>query len=55
MLELTYSSGLRLAELASLQITDLDLSDKSLRITGKGNKTREVPMGGQACKALKYG
>lgn len=53
MLELTYSSGLRLAELASLQITDLDLSDKSLRITGKGNKTREVPMGGQACKALK--
>ena len=53
MLELTYSSGLRLAELASLQITDLDLSDKSLRVTGKGNKTREVPMGGQACKALK--
>jgi len=52
MLELTYSSGLRLAELANLQITDLDLTDQTLRVTGKGNKTRQVPMGGQACKAL---
>ncbi|HCH24927.1 MAG TPA: tyrosine recombinase XerC [Oceanospirillaceae bacterium] len=53
MLELTYSSGLRLAELANLQITDLDLTEQILRVTGKGNKTRQLPMGGQACKALK--
>ncbi|MDP6164792.1 MAG: tyrosine recombinase XerC [Gammaproteobacteria bacterium] len=53
MLELTYSSGLRLAELASLQITDLDLADRTLRVTGKGNKTRQVPMGNKACQAVK--
>ncbi|MDP6968231.1 MAG: tyrosine recombinase XerC [Gammaproteobacteria bacterium] len=52
MLELTYSSGLRLAELASLQVTDIDLPDQTLRVTGKGNKTRQVPMGSKACQAL---
>ncbi|MDP6190215.1 MAG: tyrosine recombinase XerC [Gammaproteobacteria bacterium] len=53
MLELTYSSGLRLAELAGLQITDIDLPDQTLRVTGKGNKTRQIPMGSKACQALK--
>ena len=40
MLELTYSCGLRLAELASLNVFDIDLTDASLIVTGKGNKTR---------------
>jgi len=53
MLELTYSSGLRLAELAGLLITDIDLPDQTLRVTGKGNKTRQIPMGSKACQALK--
>ncbi len=53
MLELTYSSGLRLSELAGLQLTDIDLQDGSLRVTGKGNKTRLLPLGSQARKALK--
>lgn len=52
MLELTYSSGLRLAELANLQVSDIDLADKTLRVTGKGNKTRQLPMGSKACAAI---
>ena len=53
MLELTYSCGLRLAELASLNIFDIDLTDASLIVTGKGNKTRQLPIGRQAIAALK--
>ena len=53
MLELTYSCGLRLAELASLNIFDIDLTDASLIVTGKGNKTRQLPIGRQAIVALK--
>ncbi|MDC9720630.1 MAG: tyrosine recombinase XerC [Gammaproteobacteria bacterium] len=53
MLELTYSCGLRLAELASLNLLDLDLADASLRVTGKGNKTRQLPIGQQAIIAIK--
>jgi len=52
MLELTYSSGLRLAELASLDLQDIDLRAASLRVTGKGSKTRELPIGRHACEAL---
>lgn len=52
MLELTYSSGLRLAELASLNLKDIDLRAAALRVTGKGSKTRELPIGRYACKAL---
>lgn len=52
MLELLYSSGLRLAELVALDIEDLDLSDGSVKVTGKGRKTRIVPVGRQACAAL---
>ena len=44
MLELLYSSGLRLAELQSLRIKDIDFNRQLLRITGKGNKTRIVPL-----------
>ena len=45
MFELLYSSGLRLAELVSLDPIDMDFADASVRVTGKGNKTRIVPLG----------
>ncbi len=45
MLELLYSSGLRLAELQGLTIKDIDFNRHLVRITGKGNKTRIVPFG----------
>lgn len=48
ILELLYSSGLRLAEVQSLRIKDIDFSRQLLRITGKGNKTRIVPFGSKA-------
>ena len=52
MLELLYSSGLRLAELAGLDVTDLDLADRTVRVLGKGSKTRVLPVGGKALLAL---
>jgi integrase/recombinase XerC len=53
MFELLYSSGLRLAELVNLDPIDMDLVDASVRVTGKGNKTRIVPLGSHAIAALK--
>jgi integrase/recombinase XerC len=53
IMELLYSSGLRLAELASLSLQDLDLKDQTVRVTGKGNKTRIVPVGRHAVTALR--
>jgi integrase/recombinase XerC len=53
MLELLYSSGLRLAELVDLNLGDVDMSDATVRVTGKGNKDRIVPVGRQALKALR--
>jgi len=52
MLELFYSSGLRLSELCSLHWRDLDLSDSVVRVLGKGSKTRIVPVGKFAREAL---
>lgn len=52
MMELIYSSGLRLAELAGLDINDIDRRDAVVRITGKGSKTRVVPVGRHALAAL---
>ena len=52
IIELLYSSGLRLAELAGLDKQHLDLQDATVRVTGKGNKTRVVPVGTQAVGAL---
>ena len=52
ILELLYSSGLRLAELVGLDWIDLDLADGTVRVTGKGNKTRIVPVGRMARHAL---
>ncbi len=53
MLELLYSSGLRLAELVSLDLPDVDLQDEVVRVTGKGAKTRVVPVGRYAREALR--
>ncbi len=53
MLELLYSSGLRLAELCSLGLGDIDLKDATVRVTGKGNKDRIVPVGRHAIEALR--
>ena len=52
ILELFYSSGLRLSELCSAKLENLDLDEKFMRVTGKGNKTRIVPIGGRAHDAL---
>jgi integrase/recombinase XerC len=52
MLELLYSSGLRLSELCSLCWRDLDLPDGLVRVLGKGSKTRLVPVGKFAREAL---
>ena len=53
IMELFYSSGLRLAELAGLRLDAIDLADRTVRVLGKGNKTRIVPVGRQAVDALR--
>lgn len=53
IMELFYSSGLRLAELSGLNITDVDLAEGTVRVTGKGAKTRIVPVGAKAREALR--
>ena len=52
MLELLYSSGLRVSELCGTRWRDLDIDQGLLRVTGKGNKTRIVPVGRMALDAL---
>jgi len=52
IMELFYSSGLRLSELVNLDIVSIDLKEKSLRAIGKGNKTRILPIGRKAIDAL---
>jgi integrase/recombinase XerC len=53
MLELFYSSGLRLSELCSLHWLDLNLDEGEVRVLGKGGKTRIVPVGRHAIAALR--
>lgn len=53
IMELMYSSGLRLAELIGLNLADIDLNDATVRVTGKGSKTRVVPVGRYARAALR--
>ena len=52
MMELMYSSGLRLVELVNLNAADLDLSQRQVRVLGKGNKVRYLPVGQAACSSL---
>ena len=52
LLELLYSSGLRVSELTSVRWRDLDLHEGLIRVTGKGSKTRIVPVGRRARDAL---
>ena len=52
IMELFYSSGLRLAELLGLDLADLDLRDRTVRVLGKGRKVRIVPVGRHAAGAL---
>ena len=53
MFELMYSSGLRLAELVDIDLNDIDLGQRQLIVTGKGNKTRYLPIGSKALKAVR--
>ncbi len=53
ILELMYSSGLRVSEVVTLQINDIDLDAGILTCTGKGSKTRRVPVGSSAVEWLK--
>jgi integrase/recombinase XerC len=54
ILELFYSSGLRLSELVGLNMDQIDFSDGTVTVTGKGNKTRIVPLGTQAKNAIAH-
>ena len=52
MIELLYASGLRISELAKARLEEFGAEEGILRVTGKGNKTRIVPVGRKACAAL---
>lgn len=52
MFELMYSSGLRLSELVNVNLSDLDLHMGEIRVTGKGGKTRILPVGKPAVEAV---
>ena len=52
MLEMLYASGLRVSELVNARLETLNLDDGFIRVTGKGNKTRIIPVGGAAREAI---
>lgn len=52
MIELLYASGLRISELAGARLENFNAEERMLRVTGKGNKTRLVPVGSKACEAI---
>lgn len=54
IMELFYGAGLRLSELVGLNIGDLDLRSGFARVTGKGNKVRQTPLGRQCISALQH-
>ena len=53
MVELLYSSGLRLSELCSLNMDSISVRERSCRVVGKGNKTRDLPVGEKAIQSLR--
>jgi len=53
VLELLYGAGLRVGELCGLNLEDVDLRSGAIRVTGKGNKQRRVPIGEPAARALR--
>lgn len=53
IIELMYATGVRVSELCSLKISDVDLHSKHLRCTGKGSKERLIPIGSKAVEAIK--
>ncbi len=53
LLELTYGAGLRVSEVVGIDVVDLDLEAGTVRVTGKGSKTRVVPIGRHAVAALR--
>lgn len=53
ILELLYASGLRVSELVNLTLDRIDFENRIVRVTGKGNKTRLVPVGAKACAAIR--
>ena len=53
MVELLYASGARVAELCGLDLSDIDYARQTIRVLGKGNKERTIPLGNPAVKALK--
>ena len=53
IVELLYASGLRVSELAGLDLRDVDLAEMTVRVLGKGRKERIVPFGGAAARALR--
>lgn len=53
VLELLYACGLRVSELADIQLNNIDLNAKFVRCTGKGSKERIIPIGKKACDAIK--
>jgi len=52
IIELLYASGLRISELATARLENFNSEERILRVTGKGNKTRLVPVGRKACEAV---
>jgi integrase/recombinase XerD len=52
IIELLYASGLRISELANARLENFNSEERILRVTGKGKKTRLVPVGRKACEAL---
>jgi integrase/recombinase XerC len=54
ILELLYGCGLRVSELVGLDLADIALDERTIRVRGKGNKERQVPVGSRAAKAVTH-